>query len=102
MQIKKIVFALGLIYLGLNSTPASAQAVLACGERADVIQELTSQFSEKPVSMGLTNEGSILEMFVSQDRTFSVVVTQPSGVSCLVASGSSWENLKYALAGLKI
>ena len=99
MQIKKIVFALGLIYLGLNSTPASAQAVLACGERADVIQELTSQFSEKPVSMGLTNEGSILEMFVSQDRTF---VTQPSGVSCLVASGSSWENLKSALAGFKI
>tara|TARA_B100000315_G_C14553179_1_gene576855 strand:- start:956 stop:1267 length:312 start_codon:yes stop_codon:yes gene_type:complete len=103
MSIKGIVFTLGLIFLSLNAAPASAQqAVLPCGERAEIVEQLTNNFSETPVSMGLTKDGAVLEMFVSKDRTFTVVVTQPSGISCLVASGGSWENLESALAGFKI
>ena len=102
MPIKRFVFTLGLIYLSLNAVPASAQTAPICGERAEVIQELSDNFSEKPISMGLTSEGAILEVFASKDRTFSVIVTMPTGMSCLIASGGNWENLNTALAGFKI
>ena len=102
MPIKRFVFALGLIYLSLNITSASAQPAMPCGEHGEIVKQLTNQFSEKPVSMGLTKEGAVLEMFVSKERTFTIVVTNPSGLSCLVATGGNWENLEAALAGFKI
>ncbi len=101
MPIKRFVFVLGLIFASLNAVPASAQTVVPCGGRTEIIRQLSNQFSEAPVSMGLTNDGSVLEMFVSKDRTFTVVVTQPSGISCLVSSGGNWENLKATVVGLK-
>ena len=55
MLVKRIVFALGLIAVSLNAVPASAQGVIPCAERTEVIQQLNTQFSETPVSMGLTN-----------------------------------------------
>ena len=102
MPIKRFVFAIGLIFASLNAIPASAQAVVPCGERTEIIQQLSNQFSEAPVSMGLTNDGSVLEMFVSKDRTFTVAVTRPPGITCLIATGGNWESLNAALAGLKI
>ena len=106
MPTKQLVFALGLIFASLNAVPASAQSVqqgiVPCAERGEIIQELSTKFSEAPVSMGLTNNGAVLEMFVSKDRTFTVVVTHPTGISCLIASGGNWESLKADLVGLKI
>jgi len=102
MPIKRFVFALGLIFVSLNAVPASAQTVVPCGERTEIIKQLSNQFSETPVSMGLTNDGSVLEMFVSKDRTFTVAVTRPTGITCLIATGGNWEKLNAALVGLKI
>lgn len=102
MLIKRLVFALGLAAISLNAMPASAQGVIPCADRTEVIQQLNKQFAEAPVSMGLTNDGSVLEMFVSKDRTFTVIVTNPTGITCLIASGGNWESLNAAQAGLKI
>ena len=102
MLIKQFIFALGLIYLGLNTEPASAQAVVPCGQRTEIIQQLNNKYLENPISMGLTSEGAVIEIFASKDRTFTIIVTQPTGISCLVASGGNWENLNTALAGFKI
>ena len=106
MSIKGIVFTLGLGLLSLNAVPASAQpagqAIIPCAERTEIIKQLTGKFAEAPISMGLTTGGSILEIFVSKTRTFSVIVTRPTGISCLIATGGNWENLNAALAGLKV
>ena len=102
MPLNRIVIAVVLIFMSLIAVPASAQAVIPCGQRADIIQKLNEKYSESPVSIGLTNAGSVLEIFASKDRTFSVIVTQPNGIACLIATGGNWENLNAALAGFKI
>ncbi len=76
--------------------PATAQTM--CGERNKFLKHLSSGYSEAPVAMGLVSNGSILEVLASKDGTWTVIVTRPDGMSCVVAAGEAWEDLpKLAL-----
>ena len=44
--------------------------------------------------MGLTDKGAVLEVFASKNGSWTFLVTMPSGLTCVVASGQSWESLK--------
>lgn len=72
--------------------PASAQNL--CGERVDIIDTLKTRYHEAPISMGLAGNGGVVEVFASQKGSWTIVVTQPTGVACVVSAGESWENLK--------
>ena len=49
--------------------------------------------------MGLANNGGVLEILVSQSsESWTIIVTMPNGVSCLVAAGESWEMLPIVSA----
>ena len=54
--------------------------------------------------MGLTASGGIIEVFASQEGTWTIVITQPNGTSCLIAVGLDWENLPkpQVLTGARI
>ncbi len=79
--------ALIVVFVFMTSA-AWAQAV--CGKRSEFVIKLGKQYSEKPVGMGLAANGSMVEIFSSPAGTFSIVVTHPGGVSCLVAAGDNW------------
>ena len=71
--------------------PASGETI--CGKRADVLSQLSGRWSEAPVAMGLKDDGSVLEIVAAADgATWTVLVTYPSGSSCVVATGERWEN----------
>ena len=44
--------------------------------------------------MGLSTDGGLIEIYSSEDGTWTILITRPSGVACLVAAGDSWEELK--------
>jgi len=73
------------------STGANAQQV--CGQRTDVVSKLDSDYKESTTGMGLVNNGSVVEVFASQSGTWTILVTQPNGVSCVVATGEAWESV---------
>jgi len=97
---KYLMAFLALALIGLASSTAAAQAEILCGQRAGVVESLQQKFSEQPVSMGLANNGAMIEVFASHTGTFTIMMTQPNGLSCLIAAGENWENLKTALSGL--
>ena len=69
-----------------------------CGPRAAVIDHLNSQFSETRQSMGLGSNNAVIEVFASDETgSWSITVTQPNGVTCLVASGHQFERLSEDL-----
>ena len=69
--------------------PASAQ--MACAERSDIITRLGGQYSEAPVAMGLANNGGVIEVLSSPEgNTWTIIVTDPNGQSCLIAAGEYW------------
>jgi hypothetical protein len=64
----------------------------ACGARDTVVQQLAKDFAERPVAMGLASNGNVIEVFNSAKAgTFTIVMTTPTGQSCLVAAGEGWE-----------
>lgn len=79
------------------ATPAFAQGGLMCAPREEVVKQLGIQFSEKPVSRGVTGDGMLLEVFASPQGTWTAVLSEPTGVSCLVSGGESWQSLDHSL-----
>jgi hypothetical protein len=68
-------------------------APMACSARTDVVTKLASKYHEQPSSAALTNDGQLLEVLKSKDgTTWSIIITTPEGVSCLVAAGGSWQD----------
>ena len=70
-----------------------------CGERRAVVENLDQTYSEAPVSLGLASNGSVIEVLASPSGSFTIILTQPNGLSCVMAAGENWENLPKRLAG---
>jgi hypothetical protein len=72
------------------AAPFSAEPV--CDERAKLVAALQEQFGEQHLAVGLEEEGThMLEIWVSPDNgTWSILMTEPDGTSCLAAAGSDW------------
>ncbi len=93
----KKAMLLGLLVLPL-SLPAKAQNI--CTARTEVQGHLDSKYSEAPVAMGLANNGGVIEVLSSgSGTTWTIIITMPNGVSCLLAAGESWESLPLITAG---
>jgi hypothetical protein len=82
--------------LGLSTKWAFAAP--PCGPRALVVAQLADQYGESRRGMGLAGDGNgVVEVYVADTRTWTVVVTLPDGRACLLASGIGWEDLQDAL-----
>lgn len=82
-------FLLAAIFVAFFVTNAFAQN--ACFEREALIKHLDDKFGEAPTAAGLAANGSVLEVFTSPDgETWTIVLTQPDGATCVMASGESW------------
>lgn len=79
------------------TTPATAQSI--CGERSRFVDQLREQYGERPTSVGLAANGTLLEVMTSEKGTWTIMVTRPDGVSCVVATGNAWETLPKVALG---
>lgn len=88
---------LGFVAAMLSSAgPASAQQ--ACATREAATKTLEKQFDEKVVGRGLATTGkAMLELFVSANGSWTVVVSDSNGRSCILATGESWQRLPVNL-----
>jgi len=75
----RIALVIALTALSGLSSVASAQQPM-CTERNRVLNQLSNQYSEAPVAMGVANNATI-------------ILTMPSGVTCMIAAGENWEAL---------
>lgn len=77
----------------------TASAQQACAPREKVTLKLEEKYSEKVVWRGLAPSGQALfELFVNEAGSWTVIVSDPHGQSCVVAVGESWERMPL-LAG---
>jgi hypothetical protein len=87
----KIVFVC-ISFLALAfSIPA--QAVGMCGSRGDFIKALADKYQETGKALGIAGQVNLVEIFASKAGTWTILVTTPEGKSCIIAAGSSWEDL---------
>ncbi|MDQ7069297.1 MAG: hypothetical protein Q9M48_00850 [Rhodobacterales bacterium] len=104
LNMKTGVMALGLavgaVALTIDTAQAQTQAQAArnCGERAAVVQRLADGYGETRQSIGIGANNAVVEVFASAESgTWTITVTAPGGLTCLVASGQAFEALAEAL-----
>ncbi|GGH38685.1 hypothetical protein SAMN05444007_11124 [Cribrihabitans marinus] len=88
--------------MGLGVMALAAQQLQAqprnCAPREVVMKKLAEEFGETRRGIGLVQEGSVMEVFASDGSgSWTITVTLPSGVTCLVAAGEAYETLAEAL-----
>lgn len=94
----------------MKKTPLLATAILAlattaiatdtaaqtrnCADRARVVDRLTDQYGETRQSIGLGANNAVVEQWASSETgTWTITVTMPNGLTCLVASGQAFETV---------
>jgi hypothetical protein len=85
----KVVSAL-LLMLAPLSSPAQAGA--QCAPRDTVLGQLGQTWGETRHGMGLAANAGVMELFANPDTgSWTITVTLPDGMTCLVASGQAFE-----------
>ncbi|WP_170529997.1 hypothetical protein [Ruegeria arenilitoris] len=88
--------------MGLGIMVLAAQQVQAqtpnCAPRPDVLQRLAETYGETRRGIGMARQGAVMEVFASDDTgTWTITVTLPNELTCLVAAGEAYETLAEAL-----
>ncbi len=62
-----------------------------CNARDKAVKHLAEKYQENPIAVGVTHFGALVEIFSTVDgSTWSMVITSPLGVSCLLSAGEGW------------
>jgi hypothetical protein len=72
-----------------------------CDQRKTVLGHLAEKYKEAPIAMGVTSTGSLIEVLTNGDgNTWTIIVSKPDGMSCLVAAGEGWRKIHSDRTGL--
>lgn len=82
----------GLAIAAVMTLPAGAQQPV-CGDRDEIVARLKSGYQESTSGIGLSATGGVIELYTSEKGTWTLMLTQPNGVSCLIAAGDNWEHV---------
>ena len=63
----------------------------ACGDRESVVADLAAQFHEAPLAQGMIDEKALMEMFVSDEGTWTILATGTDGMTCVIAVGEGFQ-----------
>lgn len=88
---KRLVVGLaaGLALLAVSVTPGAAQ-VPACGLRKSIVDHLSARYREVRQAIGLVSEKAIMEVYASPAGSWTILMSNPAGRSCIIASGQAW------------
>jgi hypothetical protein len=80
---------------------AKADAVAQCAPRADIVKALGDKFHESEAGRGLINPNVVLEIFISEQGSWTVLASDTKGQSCVLSVGEGWDSptIKAALPG---
>lgn len=88
--------ALALVLVGTQTEVNAQPQPPQCNTRDSIIEQLGTKYSEKRVALGVTASGGLIEVLASRDgKTWTMIITSPSGMSCLIQAGEGWRNFEF-------
>lgn len=92
------MFALSFGLAVLLSATQIAHSAPQCDTREAVSALLAERYGETRRSMGIAGQSAVMELYASDETgTWSITMTLPDGVMCLMASGSNYETVAEEL-----
>ncbi|TPI45633.1 hypothetical protein FJW05_17450 [Mesorhizobium sp. B2-9-1] len=83
--------------VALPAVPARAQVI--CGGHDYLVARLAEAFEEKRLGYGVAGQVAIFEVFVSAGGTWTILMTDVKGQSCILAAGEGWEDTLATAVG---
>lgn len=78
--------------------PTTASAQSNCAPRPTVLERLAGTYGETRQAIGLGVNNAVIEVFASDETgTWTITVTLPNGITCLVAAGEAFERVSEEL-----
>lgn len=90
---KRSALILAATFAALWTAPALSQPGGACAPRSKLVQTLLDDYRETQAGTGLTQTGAVLELFTSDKGTWTLLASQPNGISCMIGAGNGWESI---------
>ncbi len=90
----RVILALSLGFAGLilATQPSQADTGPQCANRPQVIDILSRKYGETRRSIGIAANNTVMEIFASTETgTWTIAVTRPDGLTCLMATGQGYE-----------
>lgn len=86
-----IIIVLAMLCLGMM---ARAFAQTPCGDRAGIVKMLAEKYREQAMDRGLIpSQQQVLEVFASPAGTWTILISRPSGLTCIMAAGEGFKRL---------
>ena len=79
--------------LVLLSSAAVAQNI--CAPRDDVVKRLWAKWQEAQITVAMINDGRLLEIFVSEKGSWTAIISDPNGQSCVASAGQEWTTFDF-------
>lgn len=76
---------------GLMNTTTPSPAQNFCANRAEMVKSLADKFNENPTAVGQINGDAVIEVFVSQKGSWTILATGTDGKSCVLSAGEGFE-----------
>ena len=87
-----ILLVVSLLSVHLIAEPANAGKTV-CLSREIISDRLENRHAETPQAAGLATNGQVLEVFTSKNGSWTLVLTDAKGFSCVIASGDAWTTI---------
>lgn len=93
-----LAMAVGAMIMTSAAQAFSQTAGQNCGAREQIVASLADRYGESRQSIGLGANNQVVEVYASLETgTWTITVTLPNGMMCLIASGQSYEALAEAV-----
>lgn len=80
--------------------PAFAQdSPKICDDRAKFVPWLAKKYGETPRVMAPDSRGLLIEVFVSESGSWTLMLSAPTGRSCIRAVGKDWMQFPIPIPG---
>lgn len=90
--------SLGLAGVILAVQIARAEPQSQCGPREMVLAMLADRYGETRRGLGIAGDTKVMELFASDETgTWTITLSMPDGVTCMVASGQGFQTINDAL-----
>jgi hypothetical protein len=73
------------------ANPAGAQHPHCVGH-SELVASLAENFQEKQIAFGLVGQVAIMEVYVGAAGSWTIIMTDVHGISCIIAAGDNWES----------
>lgn len=93
LNTQKIMLAFSIGFVAIMLTLKSAYANPEnCAERGKLLNKLNERYGESLQTTGLTPNGHLIETYAHPGTgTWTIILTLPNGISCMLASGKAYE-----------